>query len=51
LTDLPRFAFRQVQEVAQRKHLQREMRAAYRELEEEAYVILWPPDLSEFNIA
>jgi hypothetical protein len=51
LTDLPRFAFRQVQEVVQRKQMQQEMRAAYRDLDEDSYVILWPPDLIEFKIA
>jgi hypothetical protein len=41
-----------VQEVAEELRLQQQMRVAFRKarVEEEDYLILWPPSLKEFQI-
>ncbi|HWY21113.1 MAG TPA: hypothetical protein VNX26_07830 [Candidatus Acidoferrum sp.] len=49
-TDDPCAAFREAQGVVTNRGLQNVMRAAYRELAAEDYVILWPPSLTEFTV-
>jgi hypothetical protein len=52
LTDDPMATFDLVQEVAEELRLQQQMRVAFRKarVEDENYVILWPPSLKEFQI-
>lgn len=49
-TDHPDSALRQVQDVAGKIHPKREMKVAYRELEQAEFHILWPPDLNQFSV-
>jgi hypothetical protein len=51
LTNNPDVAFQEVQEVAQRIHPKQRMRVAYRDLAKGGYNILWPPNLTHFNVA
>jgi hypothetical protein len=51
LTDQPRETFSTAQALLQRRLPQRQLRAAYRKIDEDRFVILWPPDLEEFTVA
>jgi hypothetical protein len=51
LTDKPREAFSAVQRIADQHGAVDAMRAAYRELAADDFVILWPPWLTEFTVA
>jgi hypothetical protein len=51
LTDRPREAFGVAQRVAIRFGVLDNMRAAYRELTADGYLVLWPPSLTEFTVA
>ena len=51
LTDKPREAFSAVQRIAAQQGAVDAMRAAYRELTADDFVILWPPSLTEFTVA
>jgi hypothetical protein len=50
LTDDPMATFDLVQEVAEELRPQQQMRVAFRKVEDEDYVIVWPPSLKEFQI-
>ncbi len=50
LTDEPTAAFSEAYCVAASHGVQNVVRAAYRELAAEDYVILWPPSLTEFTV-
>ncbi len=50
LTDEPPIAFSAAQRVVTSHRVQSVMRAAYRELTADDYVILWPPSLTEFTV-
>jgi hypothetical protein len=51
LTDEPPMAFSAAHSVVINHGVQNVMRAAYRELVADDYVILWPPSLTEFTVA
>jgi len=51
LTDEPVPAFERARRYIENQTLPYDWRAAYRELTSDAYVILWPPGLSEFDVA
>jgi hypothetical protein len=48
LTDDPIAAFRIVQQMEESLRPSKNMKAAYRLIEREDYVCLWPPDLDHF---
>ena len=48
-TDDPRATFKKTTELLDVSEMG-ELRAAYREVEKEGYVILWPPDLQGFSV-
>jgi len=50
LTDAPAIAFERLQSFRSALPVNR-MRVAYRELQGESFVILWPPNLKQFNVA
>jgi len=50
LTDTPAASFRQAHEIAIAQGISHVMRAAYREVHGENYVILWPASLKEFSV-
>jgi len=50
LTDAPAASFRKAQEVVTTLGVPNVMRSAYRELDGEDYVILWPSSLTEFSV-
>ena len=50
LTHDPMATFELVQEVAEELRPHQQMRVAFRRVEDEDYVILWPPNLKEFQI-
>ncbi|SRR5260370_29939437 len=50
LTNDPPTAFSDAHRIVTGHQVQNVMRAAYRELTAEDYVILWPPSLSEFTV-
>jgi hypothetical protein len=50
LTDAPATAFSEAHRVVTNHGMQNVMRAAYRELAAQKYVILWPPSLTEFTV-
>jgi hypothetical protein len=50
-TDDPPLAFERVFQFLQSKGLDRGMRAAFRKLDDDDFVPLWPADLEEFFIA
>ena len=50
LTDDPPTAFSEAHRVVANHGVQNVMRAAYRELAAQDYVILWPPSLTEFTV-
>jgi hypothetical protein len=51
LTDQPRESFASAEKIIQQYHPQQKLKAAYRELDKEEFVILWPPNLQEFRVA
>jgi hypothetical protein len=51
LTDEPEHSFESVKRVLQREPNWAEARAAYRDLEEDDFTILWPKDLRSFAVA
>jgi len=50
LTDDPTASFRKAHEIVATQGTPNVMRSAYRELDGEDYVILWPSSLTEFNV-
>ena len=50
LTDEPAPTFEKARRCIEKQASQFDWRAAYRELTSDAYVILWPPGLHEFNV-
>ena len=50
LTDAPAASFRKAQEIINSLGVPHVMRSAYRELDGEDYVILWPSSLKEFKV-
>ena len=50
LTDDPSIVFRKVHEIVINQGLPNAMRSAYREMDGEDYVILWPSSLIEFSV-
>jgi hypothetical protein len=50
-TNEPEGIFGRIREVVNRLQSEHQMRAAYRDFDEQEYTILWPPDLKEFKIA
>jgi hypothetical protein len=53
LTDAPKDVFEKAHQFLKTRNVPNYMRAAYREAagEDEDYVILWPPNLTEFFVA
>jgi hypothetical protein len=49
-TDEPKGTFEKIREAVIKPQPEHQMRAAYRDFDEEEYTILWPPNLSEFKI-
>jgi hypothetical protein len=49
-TDEPNAAFGKARRIAESQGVAKVMRSAYRELEGEVYVILWPPSGTEFSV-
>src|SRR5271156_2236833 len=50
LTNQPRESFREAEKIIEQHHPRQQLKAAYRELGKEEFVILWPPNLQEFKI-
>jgi len=50
LTDAPAASFRKARAIIVSRGIQSVMRSAYRELDGEDYVILWPSSLTEFSV-
>lgn len=51
LTDDPVATFKLVQEIDSSKQLHGKIKAAYRPVDRDDYVILWPPGLKHFKVA
>lgn len=51
LTDDPQGAFHKTKEILGGREEWAEVRAAYREISGEEFSILWPPELTHFNVA
>ena len=51
LTDQPKESFHAAEKTIQHYHPPQTLKAAYRELGQNNFVILWPPHLQEFTIA
>jgi hypothetical protein len=51
LTDLPKESFHAAEKTLQRYRPPQTLKAAYRELGQNNFVILWPPTLQQFKIA
>jgi hypothetical protein len=51
LTDQPKESFYAAEKIIQQFHPQQQLKAAYRELGKDEFVILWPPNLQEFKVA
>lgn len=51
LTDRPTEAFDVAKVLIQQRQPQQQLRAAYRDMAKEEFVILWPPGLREFTVA
>lgn len=49
-TDEPKDTFERIREVFSGLQPERQMRAAFRDFDEEEYPILWPPNLKEFKV-
>jgi hypothetical protein len=50
LTDAPAASFRKAHEIVATQGTPNVMRSAYRELDGEDYVILWPSSLTDFSV-
>jgi hypothetical protein len=50
LTNQPRETFRVAEKIIQQYHPQQQLKAAYRELGKDEFVVLWPPNLQAFKI-
>ncbi|MCU1320815.1 MAG: transporter related protein [Acidobacteriaceae bacterium] len=50
LTDHPKEVFAAAEKLIQRQRPRQKLKAAYREIGEESFVILWPPNLKQFRI-
>lgn len=50
-TNDPIVTFRKVQEFTEVRPLPQAMAAAYRQIDGDEYVVLWPPDPAEFSIS
>ena len=50
-TDSPRETFNALQPILESRNLLHHTRAAYRDLEEEQYTVLWPVGLKSFSVA
>lgn len=50
LTDHPKETFHASETLIQQLHPQQRLKAAYRELDKDDFVILWPPNLREFKV-
>jgi hypothetical protein len=50
LTDRPTEAFDVAKILIQRQRPQQQLRAAYRDMAKDEFVILWPPGLREFTV-
>ncbi len=51
LTHEPQSAFERAHAFWMTQEISNYMRAAYRKIEREDYVVLWPPDLTEFSVS
>lgn len=51
ITQSPAATFALVQQAEQSLWPSREMRAAYRWIDQEDYICLWPPELNQFDVA
>ena len=51
LTDQPKESFHAAEKTIQHYHLPQTLKAAYRELGQNNFVILWPPHLQEFKFS
>jgi hypothetical protein len=51
LTDQPRVSFDAAQALIRQWQPRCELKAAYREMDKDEFVILWPPGLAEFTVA
>ena len=51
LTDAPAASFRKAREIVATQSIPNVLRSAYRELDGEDYVILWPSSLAEFSVS
>jgi hypothetical protein len=51
LTDGPKEAFEVAKVLIQQRQPQPQLRAAYREIAEDEFVILWPLGLAKFTVA
>lgn len=51
LTDAPAMTFEKAHRLVATQGLRYDLRAAYRELTGESYVILWPSTLNEFTVS
>ena len=51
LTDHPKETFHASEMLIQRQHPRQQLKAAYREVGKDEFVILWPPNLREFTLA
>jgi hypothetical protein len=51
LTDRPEQTFHAAEQTIQQYRPPQKLKAAYRELGQNSFVILWPPTLGEFTIA
>jgi hypothetical protein len=50
LTDHPKETFHASETLIQQRHPRQQLKAAYRELDKNEFVILWPPNLREFRV-
>jgi len=51
LTDQPSESFRAAETTIAHYHPQQTLKAAYRELGQDNFVILWPPNLQDFTVS
>jgi len=51
LTDQPSESFRAAEKTIAHHHPQQTLKAAYRELGQDSFVILWPPSLQDFTVS
>ena len=50
LTNHPKETFSVSETIIQKRHPRQQLKAAYRQLDKEEFVILWPPNLREFRV-